>query len=130
MPISWPSGLTALPAGYGPLFARAASTFEADDRVRGMWLHGAMARGAADAGSDLDVSIAVADDHFEAFASEWQTWLARITPTVTARPLGPGSFYALTPTCERFDIITEKVSEVPTTGHRRRIVVFDKDGLT
>jgi hypothetical protein len=129
MTFSRPGGLAALPARYGPLFDRAATTFEADPRVRGMWVHGAMARGAADAGSDLDVTVAVADDQFEAFAADWMGWLASITPTVTARPLGPGSFYALTPTCERFDVIAERVSALPTTPHRRRIVVFDKDGL-
>jgi len=124
-----PDGLATLPDGYRPLFDRAAAVFEADERVRGMWVHGAMARGAADAGSDLDVTVAVADDQFDAFSSEWKTWLASITPTVLARPLGPGGFYALTPTCERFDVIAERVSAVPTTPQRRRIVVFDKDGL-
>lgn len=129
MAIIWPDGLAALPAGYGPLFGRAAAIFEADDRVRGMWIHGAMARGGADAGSDLDVTVAVADDQFDAFSAEWKAWLATITPTLTARPLGPGSFYALTTTCERFDVIAERVSALPTTPHRRRIMVFDKDGL-
>lgn len=129
MAFTWPAELTALPEGYRPLFGRAAATFEADARVRAMWLHGALARGAADAGSDLDVTVAVADAQFAAFAAEWQTWLAAITPTLTARPLGPGSFYALTPACERFDVIAERVSELPTTPHRRRIVVFDKDYL-
>jgi hypothetical protein len=130
MAITKPDGLSVLPPGYGPLFDRAAAVFEADDRVRGMWIHGAMARGAADAGSDLDVSVAVADEQFDEFAGQWQDWLADITPTVSARPLNPGSFYALTPTCERFDVIAEKVSQLATTPLRRRITVFDKDGLT
>lgn len=122
--------LDVLPQGYGPLFDRAAAVFEADRRVRGMWLHGAIARGRADAGSDLDVSLAVADEAFEEFGGEWETWLAAITPTVTARPIGPGSFYALTPNCERFDVIAEQVSQLETTPLRRRLVVFDKDALT
>ena len=54
-----------------------------------------------------------------------------ITPTVTfARPLARGSFYALTPGCERFDVIAERASAVPATGVRRRVVVFDRDELT
>lgn len=121
--------LTALPEGYGPLFARAVAIFEADDRVRGMWLHGAIARGAADAGSDLDISIAISDELFEQFCADWEDWLAAIMPTLTARLIGPGSFYSLTPTCERFDIIAERVSQLETTQLRRRLVVFDKDGL-
>lgn len=40
--IERPAALAALPAAYGPLFDRAAAVSEADDRVRGMWLHGAL----------------------------------------------------------------------------------------
>lgn len=35
------AALAALPESYGPLFDRAAAVFEADERVRAMWLHGA-----------------------------------------------------------------------------------------
>ena len=130
MEIARPAGLAALPDRYGPLFDDVAAVFAADNRVRAMWLHGAIARGQADAGSDLDVSIAVRDEDFDRFAAEWRDWLAAITPTVTARPLAPGSFYALTPGCERFDVIAERASAVPGTGARRRVVVFDRDELT
>jgi hypothetical protein len=111
------------------LFDRAAALFAADDRVRAMWVHGAMARGAADAGSDLDVSVAIRDADFSAFAADWETWLAAITPTLTARKISDGSFYALTTTCERFDVISEPVSKVPGTALSRRIAIFDKDDL-
>lgn len=124
-----PPALAVLPPGYGPLFDRAAALLAADERVRAMWVHGAMARGAADAGSDLDVSVAVRDADFSAFAADWETWLAAITPTLTARKISDGSFYALTTTCERFDVISEPVSKISGTFLRRRIVVFDKDGL-
>ena len=124
--ISRPAALAALPEGYGPLFDRATAVFEADGRVRAMWLHGALARGAADAASDLDISVAIADD---GFAASWRDWLAAITPTLTARPLAAGSFYALTPSCERFDVIAEPVGKLPATSLTRRLVVFDRDGL-
>jgi len=124
-----PAALAALPAGYGPLFDRAAAVFEADDRVRAMWLHGALARGAADAGSDLDISVAIADDGFDGFAASWRDWLAAITPTLTARPLSAGSFYALTPACERLDVIAEPVGKLASTRLTRRLVVFDRDRL-
>jgi len=127
---SRPAGFDVYPPGYGPLYDRAVEVFLADDRVRGMWLHGALARGAADAASDLDIDVAVTDDAFDEFAASWQDWLADITPTVSAVPLAPGSFYALTPTCERIDVISEKVSAIPTTALSRRITVFDRDGLT
>lgn len=124
-----PQGLEVLGGRYSDLFDRARSVFAADDRVRGMWLHGAIARHAADAASDLDIDIAVTDDAFDAFADTWRDWLAAITPTVSAIALGPGSFYAMTPTCERLDVISERVSQIPTSPLTRRITVFDHDGL-
>jgi len=126
-----PAALDVYPPGYGPLFDRAANLFAADDRVRAMWVHGAMARGAADAGSDLDISVAIRDTDYQGFADGWRTWLAAIAPTLTARhtATGEGSFYALTTTCERFDVISEPVSKLASTPLSRRIVVFDKDDL-
>jgi predicted nucleotidyltransferase len=124
-----PAALAVLPESYGPLFDRAAATFAADERVRAMWLHGALARGGADAGSDMDISVAVADGGFDGFGASWRDWLAAITPTLTARLISAGSFYALTPSCERFDVIAERVSELSATPLTRRLVVFDHDGL-
>lgn len=126
-----PPELSGLPERYVGLFDRAVEVFAADDRVRAVWLHGACGRGAADAGSDLDLSLAVRDGDFEAFAEGWRDWLDAITPTVVARPIGPGSFYCLTPTCERLDVISSRISDLPATGStlRRRVVVFDKDNL-
>jgi len=86
-----PQQLSGLPDRYLPLYDRAVEVLAADDRVRAIWLHGACGRGAADAGSDLDLSIAVRDADFDAFAGQWRDWLAAITPTVVARPIGPGS---------------------------------------
>jgi hypothetical protein len=125
-------GLAVLPPDYRPLLGRARTVFEADERVRGMWLHGAIARGALDHGGDLDIDIAVRDEDFEAVASTWTEWLARITPTVSAIPVPglPGSCYALTPTCERMDVIVESVSATSSSGLTRRLVIFDRDGLT
>jgi hypothetical protein len=129
--IHQPAGLEVYPPGYGPLFERAAGLFAADERVRAMWLHGAIARGAADAGSDLDISVAIRDADYQDFVDGWKTWLAAIAPTLTARPTatGEGNFYALTTTCERFDVICEPVSKLASTPLSRRIVVFDKDDL-
>lgn len=120
-----------LEAGYGPLFDRARELFEADDRVRAMWLGGSLGRGDADRMSDLDVLLAVDDDSLPAFAGEWRTWLAAVTPTVVARalPFLPGSLYSVTPGRERLDVVVEAVSAVPTSGFRHRLVVFDRDGL-
>src|SRR5439155_1254010 len=114
--------------------ARADVRQAAVERVRGMWLSGSLARGAADAVSDLDVLIAVSDDDpasFDAFAAGWRDWLAAITPTVIARPLAfaPGSLYSVTPGRERLDVVVGRTSALPSTFFRTRVVAFDRDGL-
>lgn len=106
--------------------------FESDDRVRAFWLSGSLARGVADAASDLDLLIAVRDEDCQAFAASWRDTLAAITPTVVAQPLPslPGSFYSVTATGERLDVVMEAVGAVPTSQFRYRLPVFDRDGLT
>ena len=124
--------LHPLPYSYQTLLDRATEVFLADERVRAMWLHGAVARGAHDAGSDLDIDIAVRDEDFDTFTAESTSWWAKITPTVSRRQTAtmPGSFFALTPTCERLDVLTERVSDLSTSKLTRRIIVFDRDNLT
>ena len=124
-----PDGFDVYPDGYGRLFDSAVGVFFGDDRVRGMWLHGAFGRGAADAASDLDISIAIRDDAFDEYAESWRDWLARITPTVNADPIAPGSFFAMTTGCERIDVISERVSDLSTTQLTRRVTIFDRDNL-
>src|SRR5215471_9277602 len=122
--------LRVLPDGYLELFDRAIEVCRSDDRVRAVWLGGAFGRGAGDRAADLDLILAVRDSDHDPFASEWREWLAGITPTLVARPIPPqGSFYSLTPTCLRLDVVVERASDVPSTGFRRRTVVFDRDGL-
>ena len=125
-----PDGFGVYPAGYGQLFDDAVRVLFHDRRVRGMWLHGAFGRGAADAASDLDISLAVADEAFDDFAAGWREWLAEITPTVNADPIASGCFYAMTPGCQRLDVISERVSDLTSTHLTRRVMIFDRDNLT
>jgi hypothetical protein len=129
--ISRPLALDVLPEGYGGLFDDAAAVLSADDRVRALWVHGSVGRAEADASSDLDLLLAVRDEHFDEFWAEWRSWLSAITPTVLARPVPwvPGILYALTPDCLRLDIGAERVSKVPSSGFTRRAIVFDRDEL-
>ncbi|MEQ4205650.1 nucleotidyltransferase domain-containing protein [Actinopolymorpha sp. B17G11] len=126
-----PAALEPLPVGYRALFSRLLAVVREDERFRAFWLSGSLARGVADAGSDLDVIIAVRDDDFEAYAESWRDWLATITPVLLARqiPDMPGSFYSLTTDCLRLDVVVEPVSRLATTPFRRRVVVVDHDGL-
>ena len=100
-----PDALDLLPDEYRVVFDRLLEVSAADERVVRIWLSGSLGRGAADAGSDLDVVIAVAGPEFDGFAAAWREWLARVTPTVLARELPgmPGCWHSLTPDCARFD---------------------------
>lgn len=126
-----PEVIDVLPNGYQVLFDRAAGHMLADDRVRGLWLGGSLARGSADSASDLDLLIAIDDASYEEFATSWRTWLREITPTVLAAevPFVAGAFYSVTPQFERFDVVFERTSAIATTFYTTRSVVFDKDGL-
>ena len=131
-PYQIPAVVDRLPPAYRDLLERAVQVVLADERVRGMWLGGSLARGAADAASDLDVFLAVADDHLEAFAASWRELLASITPTVLAEEqwFAKGSFWSITPGYERFDVVIEPASKLPESLFPVRVVVFDRDGLT
>jgi predicted nucleotidyltransferase len=126
-----PAVIEALAPGYGRLFERTLAVLAADERVRAVWLSGSVARGEADAGSDLDFIVTVSDDEHASFAAEWQTWLAAITDTVLAKPLGfaPGSFYSVTPDWHRLDVIVERAGDVGHSMFRTRQAVLDRDGL-
>lgn len=126
-----PAVVERLPRAYWQLFDRVRAVCAADPRIRGLWLSGSLARGVADAGSDLDTVIAVRDEDFAAYAENWRDFLATITPTVIAGqiPNSPGSFYSMTPECLRLDVVAEPVSAVPESPHRHRVVVFAEDGL-
>lgn len=124
-------GMDALPAGYGSLLDAAVRVLEVDHRVRGAWVHGSVARQEADEVSDLDVIVAVADDHLPVFGAEWRERLHAITPTVMARPTFGfgGSWLSITPECLRFDMWVEPTSAVATSLVHDRVLLFDRDGL-
>ncbi|WP_020577296.1 aminoglycoside 6-adenylyltransferase [Actinopolymorpha alba] len=126
-----PAALGPLPAGYHRLFARLLDVVEHDERIRALWLSGSLARGVADAGSDLDIILAVRDADFDTYAATWRDWLATVTPTLLARELSyaAGCFYSTTTECLRLDVVAEPVSGLGETPHRRRVVVLDRDGL-
>jgi len=130
MTASVEGALGPLPAGYHRLYTRVVAAAERDDRVRAMWLSGSVGRRVADAGSDLDIVIAIAPDSVADFAAGWRVWLAEITPTVLARPLPklPGSFYSVTTECLRLDVVAETAGTADAESLARRLLVLDKDG--
>ena len=118
--------------GYADLLRRLLDATQPDQRIRGVWLGGSIGRGVADAGSDLDVLMAVEDNSMDEFAGSWRPWLQSITPVLFAHaiPGMPGSFSATTSDCLRLDVVVERVSELATTPYLSRLLVFDRDGST
>ena len=125
------TALAPLPAAYHRLYERVVLAAEADDRIRGLWLSGSLARGEADAGSDLDLLFAIADDAFDEFVRQWRDWIGEVCDPLLANDI-PGSkliFTVLTDRLCRLDGVVEPVSRVSESPHRRRIVVIDCDDL-
>jgi hypothetical protein len=125
-----PSGCK-LPPGYGGLLDRFIEVARVDRRVRAAWVHGSVARGDADEVSDLDAIVAVADDDIPAFAAGWRDRLDEVTPTVMARASHgtSGSWLAITPACQRFDLWVEPASSIASSPVHHRHVLFDHDDL-
>lgn len=126
-----PAAIAVLPAAYHELYAAVITAVVDDERVRAVWLSGSLARGDADAGSDLDLILAIADDDFEDFVAGWRDWLTGITPVLIGNEI-PGSnlvFSSLTDRLCRLDGVVEPVIRVSESPHRARVVVLDRDGL-
>src|SRR5262245_47118299 len=117
-----PSGLARLEAFVEP----AAAALRADERIVAAWLGGRLAAGTADARSDVDLRVAVADDAFDAFVADWPSLPARIAPTVMPRRIGtPESPIgnAITPEWLRFDVAIARAAAPERAGDR---VPFDR----
>ncbi|HEX5587383.1 MAG TPA: nucleotidyltransferase domain-containing protein, partial [Acidimicrobiia bacterium] len=78
-------GFEVVDPRYQNLFDRAVDVLASDPRVLEVAVSGSIARGTADAWSDLDIQVVTNSDAFDDFLREWRGWLAAITPTVFAR---------------------------------------------
>jgi hypothetical protein len=100
----------------------------ARDEVRAVWLAGSVGRGSADAGSDLDLIVTVADAAFDDLADP-SVW-APLDPLLCLDlPFLPGAAVITTREGLRLDVVLERVSDLASTPYRRRLVVLDRDGL-
>ena len=109
-----PEALTLLPAPYGQLFDRVVAAAVDDGRVRALWLGGSFARGEADAASDLDFLVAVADNAFVELTGHWREWVSTFTETAFAEAhvFAPGMYYAATADFARFDLTVERAGAI------------------
>jgi hypothetical protein len=124
--------LAPLPETYHQLYDRVLAVCEPDERIRGLWLSGSLARGNADAGSDLDLLLAVDDDAWDTFTADWRHWLEGMTPILLAKRVPSEAILivtSLTPAMCRLDVVAERVGAVADSPFRTRVPVIDRDGL-
>jgi predicted nucleotidyltransferase len=96
--------LSDLERARDAILDRSVRCLEADARAGAAWLLGSFGRGEADAWSDLDLLIAVADEHLETFLAERPALYTRI-----GRPL----------------IVQDEMPSDVLDGARFQLVVFD-----
>jgi hypothetical protein len=102
-------------------------TLDADPRVVALWLSGSLGRGVADAGSDLDLVVTVADDDFGGFVADGGSTWEFLTPVISYEMSGlPGCFALTTRDGMRVDAVVETATEVAETSYRHRVPVFDR----
>lgn len=120
--------LTAMPVGYVDLLCSVVDLMSARLEVRALWVSGSVGREAADAGSDLDLVMTVADDAFETM-SDRAVWAPLDPLLCLSLPFLPGAAVITTRAGLRLDVVVERVADLPTTHYRQRLVVLDRDGL-
>ncbi|MFZ2015694.1 MAG: nucleotidyltransferase domain-containing protein [Nocardioides sp.] len=117
--------MAPLEPGYVDLLSRVVDHLEGDPRVRAIWLSGSVGRGVADAGSDLDLVVTVADASAFEDASVW----GFVDPVVTIPIAGLAGFVFTTRQGLRLDVVLETPADVASSPYTHRVGVLDRDGL-
>jgi predicted nucleotidyltransferase len=122
-----PGVRAATTAPHEALVSRARDVLRADDRFVAAWLVGSLANGDADAFSDVDLRVAVADEAFPGVAETWREVVDAIAPTVSVRPLPRiVGGVCVTPDWLHFDVVFTAASAVEVVECRP---LFDRAGL-
>lgn len=105
----------------------------ADERIRAAWLEGSFATGTADAGSDLDLHLAVTDEDFEAFSEQTVDWIAAARTVIGVVPLTLGARRLFACSLDdglRLDLFVEPASAVAAPVRPvEPQTLFDRDDL-
>ena len=107
---------------------RIAAIGQADDRIRAVLLYGSHATGTADAYSDLDVGLVVADDAYDEVLARPGELVAAIGDALLVEDFGdPANLHLVLADGADLELIVGRASEV--TLERPYRVLLDKDGL-
>jgi predicted nucleotidyltransferase len=120
---------------HGALIREAKEALEADPRILACWLEGSFARGTADAWSDIDLHIAVADVNWDAVLAERVALVGSIRPVLgfveATLPWGTRLVATNLSGPVRLDLFLEKRSALASAARREQpVVLFDRVGVT
>lgn len=121
------------PIAQRAFVARLTAALRADERIMAAWLIGSLARGVADAYSDIDTLLAVRDADLPALIDDWSTFLAAIATTVFAQRLGAPdrpTITAITPDWTRFDLTLHPATDSRPHTYGAVTLLFARDGFT
>ena len=103
-----------------------------DPRIEGLWLQGSLATGQADAFSDIDAYLAVADAAFDELWGERAALLDRLGGALAwsaATTSGLTAVHALMAGGARLELFFEKASTAPDMPRPVAKILVDKTGL-
>lgn len=111
---------------------QAARNLRKDERIRILWLTGSLAKGTADAQSDVDLRVAVRTQDFATIDQWWQDVLNQVAPLVWKHrwpgPVDEAILGAITEDYLRFDVVAQSISDVRPRALEAARLIFDKDG--
>jgi len=105
---------------------------EGESRIRALWLQGSLAAGGADAFSDIDAYVAVADNAFDSLWSERSAILARLGGALAwsdATVPGLKAIHALMTNGARLDLFFERAEAVGEARRPAVKLILDKAGV-
>jgi hypothetical protein len=115
-------GFEVVDTRYRGLYARTLEVLRSDPRVESVTVGGSIGQGTADAWSDLDVEVVATSEHYDAFLSDWPSWVSAITATVFARtPIAPSIINTCTTDGLVFDLAVyagRPPGPYPNVGYR------------
>ncbi len=117
-------------ARHEQIIARAKEVLPADPRIAAAWLEGSFVSGTADAWSDVDLHVAVAEDHFAEVVADGPDIIGQLAPVLSSLtfPLGPVRLVAATVEGPvRVDLYVEPVDAVASIARLRPPEVFHGD---
>jgi len=116
----------------GEALAALVALVQREPEVRALWLQGSLARGDADALSDIDAYLAIEDAAFEATFERRQALIAELSPVLAAADAtvpGLRCVHALLDGGVRLDLYFERESEVAAQARPAAKVLVDKGAI-